>query len=265
MGFMTTTPRMPALFLGHGSPMNAITDSEYSRRWAEIGAELPRPTAIVCVSAHWFTRGTGVTAMERPPTVHDFYGFPPELHAMEYNCPGSPELAARVAGLLQPTEAVLTEEWGLDHGAWSLLARMYPEADIPVVQLSMDGTLPTTHHYEVGRRLAPLRDEGVLILSSGNVIHAGRGAAGDIGEDGLYTWASSFHARLMECIRSGDHASLLEYETWGEGARLAAPTPEHFLPLFYTLGLVQADELVTFPVEGLERAGAFSMLGVQAG
>lgn len=255
---------MPALFLGHGSPMNAITDNEYAARWAEIAAGMPRPRAILCVSAHWFTRGTGVTAMEKPPTIHDFYGFPPELHAMEYPCPGEPALAARVAELLRPTDVMLTEEWGLDHGAWSLLARMYPDADIPVVQLSMDGTLPPSHHYEVGRRLSSLRDEGVLILASGNVIHAGRGATGQIGEDGLYTWAAAFYTRLIDCLRSGDHASILDYESW-EGGKQAAPTPEHFLPLLYILGVVQPDEPVSFPIEGLERAGAFSMLAVQAG
>jgi len=256
---------MPALFLGHGTPMNAITESKYSQRWGEIGRELPRPEAIVCVSAHWFTRGTGITAMEEPPTIHDFYGFPPELHAMRYACPGSPELADWVAELLRPTDAVLTEEWGLDHGAWSILCRMYPDADIPVLQLSIDGTKPPSYHYELGSRLAPLRDNGVLVLGSGNVIHAGRGVDGVIGEDGLYTWASEFHTRLLQCITSGDHAPIFEYESWGEGGRKAAPTPEHFLPLLNILGLVRPDEPVTFPVEGLERNGAFSMLGVQAG
>lgn len=262
---MTTSTRMPALFLGHGSPMNAITDNPYAARWAEIGAELPRPRAIVCVSAHWFTRGTGVTAMAKPPTIHDFYGFPPELHAKEYPCPGDPILAARVAGLLLPIDVVQTEEWGLDHGAWSLLARMYPEADIPAIQLSIDGSQPPAYHYELARRLAPLRDEGVLVLGSGNVIHAGRGADGEIGEDGLYTWAASFHTRVLNCIRGGDHAPLLDYESWGEPAEKAVPTPEHYLPLIYILGLVRDDEPVSFPVEGLERGGAISMLGVQAG
>lgn len=255
---------MPALFLGHGSPMNAITDNPYATRWAALGASLPRPRAIVCVSAHWFTRGTGVTAMERPPTIHDFYGFPPELHAMEYACPGSPELAARVAELLAPLPVVQTEEWGLDHGAWSLLARMYPDADIPVIQLSMDGTMPPQFHYEAGKRLSALRDEGVLVFGSGNVIHAGRGVDGEIGEDGLYTWAASFHTKLLDCIRSGEHEAIFDYESW-VGGKQAAPTPEHFLPLLYILGLVRDDDTVTFPVEGLERQGAFSMLAVQAG
>jgi 4,5-DOPA dioxygenase extradiol len=228
-----------------------------------MGKTLPRPRAIVCVSAHWFTRGTGVTAMPKPPTIHDFYGFPPELQNKEYPCPGEPQLAARVAELLEPVDVVLTEEWGLDHGSWSVLARMYPEADIPVIQLSMDGTQEPRWHYEVGRLLSPLRDEGVLVLASGNVIHAGRGASGEMGEDGLYTWAASFHTRLMDCIRIGDHASILEWEAW-EGGKQAAPTPEHFLPLLYILGLVEADDAVTFPVEGVERAGSISMLAVQA-
>ena len=255
---------MPVLFVGHGSPMNAITDNPYAARWSELGAVLPRPSAIVCVSAHWFTRGTGVTAMARPPTIHDFYGFPPELQNKQYPCPGDPQLAARVAELLEPIDVVLTEEWGLDHGGWSVLARMYPDADIPVVQLSMDGTQEPGWHYEAGRRLSPLRDEGVLILASGNVIHAGRGADGQIGEDGLYTWAASFHTRLVECIRGGDHEPVLDYESW-VGGKQAAPTPEHFLPLLYILGLVQDEDDITFPVEGLERGGAISMLAVQAG
>jgi 4,5-DOPA dioxygenase extradiol len=255
---------MPALFLGHGSPMNAVTDSVYSERWEQLGASLPRPKAIVCVSAHWFTGGTGVTAMERPPTIHDFYGFPPELHAKEYPCPGDPQLAGRVAELLAPLPVVQTEEWGLDHGAWSLLARMYPEADIPVIQLSMDGTMEPRFHFESGRRLAPLRDEGILVLASGNVCHAGRGATGEIGEDGLYTWAASFHTRLTDTIRSGDYEAVIDYETW-TGGKQAAPTPEHFLPLLYLLGIARPDDIVTFPVEGLERHGAMSMLGVQAG
>lgn len=262
---MTSTSRMPALFLGHGTPMNAITESVYSLRWQELGRSLPRPRAILCVSAHWFTRGTGVTVAEQPETIHDFYGFPPELHEMQYPCPGDPELAARVADLVRPVEAVLTEQWGLDHGAWSLLARMYPDADIPTVQLSMDGTQPAEFHYAMGQNLAPLRDEGVLILASGNVIHAGRGASGEVGEDGLFTWASSFHTRLVDCIRSGDHASVVQYESWGEGAQKAAPTPEHFLPLLYVLGATRPDDSLSFPVEGLERHGSFSMLGVQAG
>lgn len=261
---MTNARRMPVLFLGHGSPMNAITDNPYASRWAELGATLPRPQAIVCVSAHWFTRGTGVTAMERPPTIHDFYGFPPELHAREYPCPGDPQLAARVSELLQPLPVVLTQEWGLDHGAWSLLVRMYPEADIPVIQLSIDGTMPPRFHYEAGKRLAPLRDEGVLVLGSGNVIHAGRGAEGEIGEDGLFTWAAAFHTKLVDCIRSGEHESILEYESW-LGGKQAAPTPEHFLPLLYILGLVDDGERVSFPVEGLDRHGSISMLAVQAG
>jgi 4,5-DOPA dioxygenase extradiol len=255
---------MPALFIGHGSPMNAVTDNPYATRWAELGATLPRPKAIVCVSAHWFTRGTGVTAMNRPPTIHDFYGFPPELMNKEYPCPGDPDLAKRVAELLEPLDVVLTEEWGLDHGAWSILCRMYPDADIPVIQLSIDGTMPPQFHYEAGRRLLMLRDEGILVVGSGNVCHAGRGAAGEIGEDGLYTWAASFHTKLIECIRSGEHEPIFEYEAW-EGGKQAAPTPEHFLPLLYILGLVQQDEGVSFPVEGMERHGAMSMLAVQAG
>lgn len=260
---MTTSQRMPALFLGHGTPMNAITENRYAAKWLELGHTLPKPEAILCVSAHWYTRGTGVTAMERPPTIHDFYGFPPELHAMEYNCPGSPALASRVAELLKPANVVETEEWGLDHGAWSLLCRMYPDADIPVVQLSMDGLQPATHHYEMGKRLAPLRDEGVMVLASGNVIHGGRNTGGEIGEDGIFTWASQFSTKLMDGIRRGDHASIVDYESWGEPARKAAPTPEHFLPLLYVLGAMQGEE-PAFLFEEPEGTGGFSMLGVLA-
>jgi 4,5-DOPA dioxygenase extradiol len=255
---------MPALFIGHGSPMNAITDNPYAARWTELGTTLPRPKAIVCVSAHWFTRGTGVTAMEKPPTIHDFYGFPPELQEKEYPCPGAPELAARVADLLQPLNVVQTQEWGLDHGAWSILSRMYPEADIPVIQLSIDGTMPPQFHYEAGRRLATLRDEGVLVLGSGNVCHAGRDAGGELGKGGIYTWAAAFHSKLVDCISNREHEAIFDYESW-IGGKQAAPTPEHFLPLFYVLGLVGDDEEVSFPIEGLERHGAMSMLAVQAG
>jgi 4,5-DOPA dioxygenase extradiol len=254
---------MPALFLGHGSPMNAITESRYSASWRELGCALPRPKSIVCVSAHWFTRGTGVTVAESPVTIHDFYGFPPELYAVEYPAPGNPALAERVAELLQPTGVIPDESWGLDHGAWSLLTRLYPEADTPVIQLSIDGTQPACYHYELAQRLAPLRDEGVLVLGSGNVIHGRRQNGGTLNAEGVFEWAAEFEAKVRDCILRRDHQPLLDYEEWGLPARLAVPTPEHYLPLIYVLGLAQADDEVCFPVEGIE--GAMSMLGVRVG
>jgi 4,5-DOPA dioxygenase extradiol len=231
-------PLMPVLFLGHGSPMNAIEDSPCSREWAALGRRLPRPRAILCVSAHWETRGIYVTAAEQPETIHDFYGFPRALFDVRYPAPGSPQLAQRVAGLLgtgpDPLKVHLDPGRGLDHGAWSVLRPMYPEADIPVVQLGLDSARPGPFHLELGRRLAPLREEGVLILGSGDIVHNLRlfSFHGTAAMD----WALRFRSLANRLIEDGDDQALADYPALGADARLAIPTPEHYLPLLYVLG-----------------------------
>ena len=254
----------PALFIGHGSPMMAIEPGPYTESWARIGRALPRPRAILAISAHWYTRGTAVTAMERPKTIHDFYGFPEALYQQQYPARGDPVLAQRVRGLLAPTPVLAdTQEWGLDHGTWAVLRYLYPEADVPVVQLSIDGTLPAQAHLDIGRRLQPLRAEGVLVLGSGNVVHNLRAldrAAHGKGD----ARAVAFDAWVRQAALAGDHASLADYPGAGDVARWSVPTPDHYLPLLYVLGTQQAGEQVSFPVEGFD-LGALSMLAVQVG
>jgi 4,5-DOPA dioxygenase extradiol len=250
--------RMPALFVGHGSPMNAIQDNPHTRAWQQIGAGIERPNAILMVSAHWYTNGTGVTAMREPRTIHDFYGFPPELFAIRYPAPGAPELAQRVQALLTPVTVTEDHEWGLDHGTWSVLVRMFPRADIPVVQLSIDATQPPDFHYRLGRQLAALRDEGVMLMGSGNVVHNLRLLNWDSSGEGP-TWATAFNDRIRNAVASGDHQLAINYET-DEAARLSVPTPEHYLPLLYVLG-ASGGEPATFPTDGIE-LGSISMLSV---
>ncbi len=251
---------MPTLFVGHGSPLNAIEDNAFSQTWESVGAELPRPEAILCISAHWETRGTFLTAMERPRTIHDFGGFPPELFAMDYPAPGSPALAELTQNTLG-TGVGLTNDWGLDHGAWSVLCRMFPGANVPVVQLSLDRDQPAEFHYELGRALKPLRKRGVLIVSSGNIVHNLRLAKWD---DVAADWAQSFDSLSAEKILSGDDQSLVSYETLGAEARLAVPTPEHYLPLLYTLGLRDKSDPVSFFNEGVTLS-SISMRSVRLG
>jgi 4,5-DOPA dioxygenase extradiol len=250
----------PALFLGHGSPMQAIEPSRFTAAWQQLGRDLPRPRAIVAVSAHWYGRGTAVTAQARPRTIHDFYGFPPALYAQQYPAPGEPQLAARVAALLAPTAVRLDEEWGLDHGSWSVLRYLYPRADIPVVQLSLDASLSGPEHYALARRLAPLRDEGVLVLGSGNVVHNLRmlqfGPAAT-----PPAWALGFDAAVRAGVLAGRHAALAAYESLDAGAALSVPTPEHYLPLLYVLALARAGDSASIPIEGMD-LGSISMLGV---
>lgn len=259
-GFAGRTPRVPALFVGHGSPMNAIEDNEFSRAWAEVGQALPRPRGIVCVSAHWETAGTRVTAMARPRTIHDFGGFPRALFEMEYPAPGSPELARLVAEAL-PVPVAADERWGLDHGAWSVLRRMYPHADVPIVQLSLDQTRPPAEHYRIGRALRPLRERGVLIVGSGNVVH-------NLGlidwSGGVYDWAVEFDATVRDLIALGDHESLVRYERLGRSAALAIPTNEHYLPLLYALGLQEEGEPIGFFAERV-LMGSLSMRSLRIG
>ncbi|MEB5922039.1 4,5-DOPA-extradiol-dioxygenase [Franconibacter daqui] len=261
-----TSSRMPALFLGHGSPMNVLEDNHYTRTWRGLGETLPRPKAIVVVSAHWYTRDTGVTAMEQPQTIHDFGGFPQALYDTHYPAPGSPELAQRVADLLAPTPVTLDREaWGFDHGSWGVLIKMYPDADIPMVQLSIDSTKPPVWHYEQGRKLAKLRDEGIMLVASGNVVHNLRTARWH-GESTPYPWAESFNNFVKQNLRwrgevqSHPLVNYLEHE----GGSLSNPTPEHFLPLLYVLGAWNGEEPLSVPLEGMEM-GSISMLSVQVG
>jgi 4,5-DOPA dioxygenase extradiol len=252
---------MPVVFFGHGSPMNTLDRNAYTEAWRKIGEAIPAPEAIVCVSAHWYTEGTAVTAMSRPRTIHDFYGFPQALFDVRYPAPGKPELAHRVRELLAPVDVALDDSWGLDHGAWSVLKHAYPKADVPVVQLSIDGTQPPQFHYEIARRLAPLRDEGVLVAGSGNVVHNLRlmrpGAQ-------AYDWAARFNEVIREALAERNHATLVEFEKLGADARLSVPTPEHYLPLLYIAGLQRDDESMTFPVDGYD-LGSVSMLSAAAG
>jgi 4,5-DOPA dioxygenase extradiol len=236
--------RMPALFVGHGSPMNAIEDNVFRRGWAAVAAAIPRPTAILCISAHWETRGVAVTAAPRPETIHDFSGFPDELYAVRYPAPGDPALAGTVANLVASEEVVLDARRGLDHGAWSVLSAMYPEADVPVVQLGLDTARPAAFHYALGRELVPLREQGVLVLGSGNLVHnLGRI---DFERAGGAEWAVRCDAELKKRILAGDDEALVRYPDLGPDARLAVPTPEHFLPVLYVLALRQSAETPRF-------------------
>ena len=235
--------RMPVLFVGHGSPMNAIEDNEFSQGWQTAAKTLPRPRAIVCVSAHWETMGSAVTAMQKPRTIHDFGGFPRRLFEMEYPAPGAPELAGRIAKLVKSAPVKADHSWGLDHGTWSVLCRMYPQADIPVVQLSLDRSHDAAFNYQLGKELAELRQEGILIVGSGNIVHNLRVM---VFEDAAFDWAVAYDAKVKQWILDGDHDSIIHYEKQGSMAALAVNSAEHYLPLLYVLALQQPDEPVSF-------------------
>lgn len=254
---------MPAIFFGHGNPMNALQKNAYTEAWAAIGRTIPRPSAILCVSAHWYIPAVAVTAMERPPTIHDFGGFPPELFEVEYPAAGSPELASRVSDLLGGDIILDESRWGLDHGTWSVLVHVSPDADIPVVQLSINETEPASFHYNLAKQLAPLRDEGILVIGSGNLVHNLHAYAWGRHEVDPFAWALRFDQTVRELIHAGSHQPLIEYETLND-ATLAAPTPEHYLPLLYVLGLRDESDAVTFPVDGFD-GGSISMTAVQIG
>jgi 4,5-DOPA dioxygenase extradiol len=257
--------RMPAIFFGHGNPMNAIQRNEYTEAWSAIGAAIPRPKAVLAVSAHWYHPGTAVTAMEHPRTIHDFGGFPPQLYEVRYPAAGSPELARRVQELAMPI-VVRSDDanWGLDHGTWSVLCHVFPEADVPVIQLSIDETMPPHYHYEFAKHLAPLRDEGVLIVGSGNVVHNLHSYSWGRHTTEPLSWAARFEERVRQLLLDGDDDAIVAYETIGAEAALAAPTPEHYLPLVYVIALRGPEDHVTFPVEGFD-GGSVSMLAVQVG
>jgi 4,5-DOPA dioxygenase extradiol len=251
--------RLPAFFFGHGSPMNALERNRYTDAWRDAVVALPRPRAILAVSAHWYVRGTRVTAQARPPTIHDFGGFPPELHAFDYPAPGDPALAARVCDLLAPDPVRLDEGWGLDHGTWSVLAHAFPEADVPVVQLALDGTAPPHEHLALARRLRPLRDEGVLIVGTGNVVHNLRAMRREPAAP-AFDWAVRFEERVTAAALAGDDAALIDLDAAGRDAAASVPTPEHYLPFLYAYGAGGGAAAVV--VRGIE-AASIGMLAMR--
>jgi 4,5-DOPA dioxygenase extradiol len=255
---------MPAIFFGHGNPMNALASNAYTEGWRLIGKQVERPRAILSVSAHWYLPGTGVTVSTAPRTIHDFGGFPPELYQVQYPAPGDPDLAHRVKDLLAPLDVALDESWGLDHGTWSVLRHVYPAADVPIVQLSIDETKPAASHFEIGRSLAPLRQEGVLIIGSGNLVHNLHAYGWGRRSRDPYDWAVRFESTARNLMLAGEFSSLVSYETLGPDALLSIPTPDHYLPLLYVLACHQRHESVRFPVEGVD-GGSISMLSVQIG
>ena len=253
--------RLPALFIGHGSPMNALEDNAFTRGWQDAARRIPKPRAIVCVSAHWETRGVGVTATPAPETIHDFYGFPQALFNVRYPAPGDPALAAQIAQMVKSAKVHPDTEWGLDHGAWSVLRIMYPQADIPVLQLSLDSAQPGAFHYRLGQELAPLRDDGVLILGSGNIVHNLR--LFDFHATQPADWAARADGIIRERIASRDHDSLLDWNALGTEVARGIPTPEHYLPLLYTLALRGDGEPVR--IFNTTVISAISMTCVQVG
>jgi len=257
--------RLPAVFLGHGNPMNALHENDWTRAWAALGAQLtPRPRAVLAISAHWYVAGTAVTAMGAPRTIHDFGGFPRELFAVRYPAPGDPALAAHVQRLLAPLTVEADHSWGLDHGTWAVLRHVFPQAEVPVVQLSIDETMPPAFHHELGTRLRSLREEGILLLGSGDVVHNLHTYAWGRHPAEPYGWALRFESAVRGQLLAGEHASLIDYAALGDDALLSVPTPEHYLPLLYVLGASFPGERVTFPTEGID-GGSVSMLAVRFG
>ncbi len=253
--------RMPAIFFGHGNPMNALEENAYTKAWRAIGQTIPRPKAIVAISAHWYLPATLVTAMEQPRTIHDFGGFPRELYEVQYPAPGDLQLASR---LTKPLGADQDHHWGLDHGTWSVLCHVFPNADVPVVQLSIDETQPPKFHYTLGTRLAPLRDEDILIVGSGNLVHNLHAYAWGRHPAEPFDWAVRFEKQARDLLIAGNDEPLIDYESLGRDAVLSAPTPDHYLPLLYVMGARSKDDNVSFPVEGID-GGSVSMLTVQFG
>jgi 4,5-DOPA dioxygenase extradiol len=258
------TPKMPVFFFGHGSPMNAIEENQFVQGFRNSVKDIQKPTAILCVSAHWFTKGTKVTAMQVPQTIHDFGGFPAALFAVEYPAPGSPLLAKETQHLLQPIEAALDEEWGLDHGTWSVVRHLYPLADVPVIQLSIDYSKPPEFHFGVGKLLQALRHKGVLIIGSGNIVHNLRLVDfQNFNKDNYgFDWAIEAHDTINRYLLNGDYQPLLEYDQQGTAFKLAIPTPDHYLPLLYTLGLQQKGETLSLFNDKMV-AGSLSMTSVK--
>lgn len=244
---LSHTDQMPVLFIGHGSPMNAIEENDFVSTWRDLGKTLPRPNAILVISAHWETSGTQVTAMERPRTIHDFGGFPQALFEVQYPAPGSPELAREVKSIVKTTNILLDQKWGLDHGAWSIVNRLYPNADIPVIQMSLDYYQTPRYHYDLAKELASLRHKGVLIIGSGNMVHNLRMVAWDkLNADAYgYDWALEANEKMKQFILSGNHQSMINFRSQGRAFDLAIPSPEHFLPSLYALALKEENEKIT--------------------
>lgn len=255
--------RMPVLFIGHGNPMNAVEDNKYSRAWAQLGKNLPKPEAILSISAHWFTEGSFVSEDLRPKTMHDFYGFPEELYEINYQCPGAPETARNIEQLINRTKVENNTKWGIDHGTWVPLVHLFPQANIPTVQLSIDMSQPSEFHYELGRELSELRDKGVLVVGSGNIVH-NLGRVDFDPEAQPYDWSIEFDAKVKEFVDKGDHQPLIAYEELGRAALLSIPTPDHYWPLLYVLGLMVRDDDISYPVEGIAH-GSVSMRAIALG
>lgn len=261
-----TTEKMPVLFLGHGSPMNAIEENQFVRGFRNISREIPKPNAILCISAHWFTNGTFVTAMQNPKTIHDFYGFPKELFAVDYPAPGSPQLAKETAELLLPEIVEEDHSWGLDHGAWSVIKHLYPNAEIPVIQLSIDYTKPPEYHFDLAKRLQKLRDKGILIIGSGNIVHNLRMVDWkNINTVGAgWDWAVEAREKTNNWLLDGNFRNLIDYQNQGIALQTAVPSPDHYLPLIYSLGLKEnSDQLSLFNDELI--GGSLSMTSVRIG
>ncbi len=255
---------LPVIFFGHGNPMNAITHNDYTTAWRQIGTQITKPKAILSISAHWYVSDTDVTIDTAPRTIHDFGGFPPELYQVQYPAPGDPVLARRVQQLLAPLDVKFDNSWGLDHGTWSVFKHVYPDADVPIIQLSINESKPASFHFEIGKKLASLREEGVLIAGSGNLVHNLHTYAWGQHSRAPFDWATRFESTVKQMLLVGDHKPLVHYETLGSDAALSIPTPEHYLPLLYVLGASQTGEKVCLPVEGVD-GGSISMLTVQIG
>lgn len=259
-----SSDKLPALFLGHGSPMNAIEENEFVQGFRQIGQSFERPKAVLCISAHWETRGTWVTAMEHPRTIHDFGGFPKALFDVQYPAPGNPQLAKEIGDLVHTTDVGMNQNWGLDHGAWSVIKHLYPNAEIPVLQMSIDMTQPPRFHYELAKELAVLRRKGILIVGSGNIVHnLGMVAWDKLDEVGYaYDWATEVKTKINEAILNGNHDFLIDFRKHGTAYNLAIPTPEHYLPLLYTMGLSEkGEDIALFNDKSV--AGSLSMTSVK--
>lgn len=258
-----SSDRMPVLFVGHGNPMNAVEENRFTRAWIEQAKTLPKPSAILCVSAHWFIGKTLVHGGAKPKTIHDFYGFPRELYEIRYGCPGAPGFAQQVRSLIRKAKIGLDQDWGLDHGAWVPLMRLFPTADIPTFQLSIDFTKPSAFHYDLGKELAPLRHEGVLIVCSGNFVH-NLGVMRFERDSDPFPWADNSDQLIKSLILEDDHRSLIHYEKLGKEVQLSIPTPDHYWPLLYALGLKEKGDSVALFAEGIAHA-SISMASVRIG
>jgi 4,5-DOPA dioxygenase extradiol len=260
-----TDYKMPVLFVGHGSPMNGIEDNEFSKYWKKLATEIQKPKAVLCISAHWLTKGTFVTAMEKPQTIHDFGGFPQALSEVQYPAPGNPKLAEDTAKLITSTSVGLDHDWGLDHGTWTVIRHMYPTADIPILQLSIDYNQPAQYHYDLAKQLISLRKRGVLIIGSGNMVHnLGMVAWDKLNESYGFDWALEMNTVFKKKIEEKDHASLINYEKLNPSAKLAIPTPDHYYPLIYTLALQDEKDPISF-FNDKPMAGSLTMTSVKIG